>query len=294
MDPDVSEPRLEHLRHVGGALKWAAAKLKDVADRPYLEGERLLAAILREERVTLMAHPEWELQRVAARLFRTAVLRRATGMPLAHLLGRVEFMGMEFVVTPDVLVPRPETEVLVDAALAWVRGHRVTTVVDVGTGSGCIAVSIAAAIAPAPPLRVYGLDLSLAALSVARTNVLRHNVGSRVALVCSDLLSSLRSPIDLIVSNPPYVADSERMQLPPAVRQEPQIALFAGPEGLDVIDRLLEQAQRRLAVDGCMLVEIGETQSEAVRASARTAFPDAEISILPDLAGKDRVLRVVW
>jgi release factor glutamine methyltransferase len=275
---------------VGGALRWAAAKLDRVADRPYLEAERLLSALLQKERVALLAHPEWGLRKVETRLFCDAVLRRASGVPLPHLLGRIEFVGLEFVVTPDVLIPRPETELLVERGTAWLRDHAASTVVDVGTGSGCIAVALAVA---SPRVRILGLDLSAEALSVARTNVLRHALGRRVVLVRSDLLTPLRSPIDLIVSNPPYVASSEWDQLPTAVRQEPRKALWAGPEGLDVIDRLLRQARRRLAEGGCMLVEIGETQGEAVRASARTAFPDARISILPDLAGKDRVLQVL-
>ncbi|MGC9349092.1 MAG: peptide chain release factor N(5)-glutamine methyltransferase [Anaerolineae bacterium] len=280
----------KHIRDVGSALKWAAAQLDRVAERPYLEAERLLSALVQKERVALLAHPEWRLRKVETRLFRDAVLRRASGVPLPHLLGRVEFMGLEFVVTPDVLVPRPETELLVERGTAWLKEHAVNTVVDVGTGSGCIAAALAVAI---PSVRILGLDLSAEALSVARTNVLRHNLGRRVALVRGDLLTPIRAPIDLIVSNPPYVASSEWTQLPSVVRQEPRMALLAGPEGLDVIERLLRQAQRRLACGGCMLIEIGETQGEAVRTLARTAFRNARISILPDLAGKDRVLQVL-
>ncbi len=205
-----------------------------------------------------------------------------------------EFYGLTFSVTPDVLIPRPETERLVDLALAWIQGHRQPRVIDVGTGSGCIAVTLAVM---APGLRVYATDISAEALHVARANGRRNSVDARVTWLQADLLTPLAFPLDLIVSNPPYVADGEWEHLPTSVRSEPSLALLAGTEGLDVIRRLLVQAARRLSATGCLLVEIGEEQGRAVCSLARAAFSgpphrDVDIRLHRDLAGKDRILEV--
>lgn len=221
--------------------------------------------------------------------YAACVQRRAAGEPLPYITGQIEFFGLTFGVTPDVLIPRPETETLVEAALAWVKAHPDAVAVDVGTGSGCIAVTLAV---HAPSLRLYATDISPAALEVARANAERHDVAERITFLEGDLLIPLPEPVNLIVSNPPYVTDDEWDELPLSVQKEPRTALLSGADGLDAIRRLLAQAQTRLRPGGLMLVEIGERQGKAAQALAQAAFPQAEVAIVPDLAGKDRVLRI--
>lgn len=271
------------------ALRWATGVLGAVADRPRVEAEILLGSLLGRGRPHLLAHPERVLEREAAASFVSLVRRRAAGEPLPYLTGRMEFYGLEFAVTPDVLIPRPETELLVEEALAWLEHRSGVRAVDVGTGSGCVAVALARC---APRLRLCGVDLSAAALGVARSNARRHGVDDRVGFLQGDLLRPLAAPLDLVVSNPPYVATTEWDALPPSVRREPRLALLAGSSGLDAIRRLLPQAALRLRPGGLLLVEIGERQGEAVASLARTLFPRGDVAILRDLAGRERLLRV--
>lgn len=277
------------------ALQAAVAQLHPRVTRPRLEAELLLAHLLDVPRTAILAHPEAELTPSQARAYAAHVGRRAAGEPLPYITGTIEFFGLAFHVTPAVLIPRPETECLVTAALTWVRAHPGAVAVDVGTGSGCIAVTLAV---HAPELRLCAIDNARAALAVAQVNAQRHGVAHALAFVEADLLTPFpRSPagrLDLIVSNPPYVAQHEWAALPPSVRQEPRAALLAGPEGLDALRRLLAQAPGRLRAGGRLLVEIGASQGDAARALAQAAFFDrrVRVQILPDLAGRDRVLQV--
>ncbi len=276
--------------NIGKALLWAARELVHIAERPHLEAELLLMELRQCDRTTLFAHPEWELDPIQARRYADVVHRRAEGTPLPYITGHIEFFGLEFAVTSAVLIPRPETELLVERAMDWLQRHTSRRIVDIGTGSGCIAVTLAVM---QRALHITAGDISAAALAVAQTNARHHNVASRVTCIQADLLAPLSGPLDLILSNPPYVADPEWEQLPDSVRQEPRSALLAGPQGLDLIRRLLSQARHRLTPGGCMLVEIGEEQGNAVQALAQTAFPRACVNVLPDLAGKPRLLEVI-
>jgi release factor glutamine methyltransferase len=271
-------------------LNHASGKLAAVTNRPRLEAELLLAHLLEHSRVFFHAHPEMLLTPAQAEDYVSLVQRRASHEPLPYITGHIEFYGRKFVVTPDVLIPRPETELLVERALAWIEPQKVVRAVDVGTGSGCIAVTLAA---EAPALRIVATDLSANALRVARSNARRHSVENRIQSVQADLLGALSGPFDLIVSNPPYVARDEWNALPTSVRHEPGLALLAGPEGLDAIHRLLAQAKTMLRSGGLLLMEIGETQGDAVRVLARDIFPQADVHILKDLAKKDRLLSVM-
>jgi release factor glutamine methyltransferase len=274
----------------GEAVRWAVPQLREVTPSPRLEAELLLVQLLDRSRVYLLAHPEITLTTTQVETYTALVRRRASGEPLPYLTGRAEFFGLEFTLTPDVLIPRPETEVLVEEALAWLRANRAETVADVGTGSGCIVVALAV---HAPTLRCYATDTSRAALAVARANAERHAVAERVTFLEGDLLAPLPEAVDLIVSNPPYVGEDEWEALPPSVRREPRSALLSGSDGLDALRRLLQQAPAHLRPGGRMLVEIGERHGKAAQALARAAFPDADVRILPDLAGKDRALSVI-
>ncbi len=221
--------------------------------------------------------------------YQALVDRRACREPVALIVGTREFWGMEFEVTQDVLVPRPETELVVEEALAFANDHPCAAVFDVGTGSGCIAVAIAHEL---PHVRVVALDASKQALEVATRNVNRHGVADRVRVVYSDLFDQIDTIADLIVSNPPYVPASDQPSLPPEVRQyEPHSALFGGEDGLDVVRRLFNDAPRYLAAHGQLIVEFGFGQDAAVRDAATAAGWSIE-HVRADLQGIARTIRL--
>jgi release factor glutamine methyltransferase len=237
-------------------------------------------------RTALLAHPERPVTPEQESRFTELTARRAAHYPLPYLTGRAEFYGLDLWVTPEVLIPRPETELLVDLALA----QQPASVVDVGTGSGCVAIALAVHL---PRAFVYAIDVSSAALAVARGNAERHGVADRVRLIAGDLLTPRPRLVDLVVSNPPYVSADEWATLPQSVRDyEPRLALDGGPDGLAVIQRLLSEAPAVLRPGGVLLLEIGAGQADAVKYLAQTAFPQASMRIHPDLAGRDRVVEV--
>lgn len=271
---------------VGRTLAQARTKLDAVTESPLLEAEVLLAHVLDSPRAMLLAHSERILTADQLTDYQALVQQRVSNYPLPYLTGRVEFYGLEFEITPEVLIPRPETETLVDLALA----RRPETIVDVGTGSGCIAVALAARL---PQTTVCAIEISPAALAVARRNVERHDIADRVRLIAGDVLNPRPSPADLIVSNPPYIPTGDCASLPTSIRNhEPRQALDGGPDGLAVIRRLLAQAPAVLKPEGVLMVEIGADQGEAASRLAHTYFPEAAIRVHPDLAGRGRVLEI--
>jgi release factor glutamine methyltransferase len=218
--------------------------------------------------------------------YRELVARRTRREPMGYLLGRVEFWGLELEVSPAVLIPRPESEIIVEAALGAARGLAAPLIVDVGTGSGCLAVALASAL---PAARILAIDVSAPALAVARRNAARHGVARRIAFVRGDLLGPLRGEADLIVSNPPYVPRTERHNLQPEVRAyEPPEALFAGDDGLAVIRRLVAGAETHLRPSGWLIFELGIGQQPAVRALLEQSGRWHSIDIRPDLQGIPR------
>lgn len=244
--------------------------------------------VLNVSRSTLLTHPEHGLTTRQMDEYRALVADRALGHPLPYLTGTIEFYGLDIEVTPEVLIPRPETELLVELALA----RRPARVIDVGTGSGCIAVALAAHL---PDVAVYAIDISPSALAVAQRNAEQHEVADQIQFIVGDLLDRRPGPVDLIVSNPPYISADEWASLPSAIRHhEPRLALDGGPDGLQVIRRLLSQSEGLLESDGTLLVEIGANQGDDARDVAHTVFPDDStvIEVHPDLAGRDRVLEV--
>jgi release factor glutamine methyltransferase len=217
------------------------------------------------------------------------VARRQDREPLAYILGRREFYGLDFIVDRRVLVPRPETELLVERTLEW-AGSRLCplSLADVGTGSGCVAVVLAT---HQPQATIHALDASADALEVARANVTRHALACRVHLLQSDLLEQLPQQVDAIVANLPYVRSGELETLQPEVRDyEPQAALDGGPDGLAPMRRLLSQAAHHLQPGGAIFLEIGAGQGKATTELARHHFPRSSVGVLPDYAGHDRVL----
>ena len=279
---------------IEATLREAAARLSEAGvDSPRLDAELLLAHALGRDRAYLLAHPEQPLSPKQSTRFDALVARRAAREPLAYITGRRWFFGLEFEVTRDALIPRPETETLVEMALDWLArrdDREQPRVADVGTGSGAIAVSLAMHAA----VEIVALDASFAALRLARANARRHRVAARIHFVQGDLLAPLAATFDLIVANLPYIPTADLAHLMPEVRDyEPRSALDGGPDGLRVIERLLAQAPARLKKGGALLLEIGHGQGENASALARRYFPRARVEVHRDLAGRERVLAII-
>ena len=233
----------------GDAIAWAVETLRDTSETPRLDAEVLLAHTLGWSRARVLSRLQETISDEMLQQFRTLILRRAAREPVAYLVGRKEFYGLEFVVDRRVLVPRPETETLVDAALEWAKQRPGPLVIaDIGTGSGCIAVALAVHL---PQAHIYAIDLSSDALAVARQNVIRHHVDASVTLLTGDLLAPLPQPVDLLVSNPPYTVLDE---VDPGVRMhEPHLALDGGSDGLAVYRRLFAAAPSALRPGGARM-----------------------------------------
>ncbi len=282
--------------NVREALAWAGAKLANRKNNEaQLDAEVLLAHVLGWPRARLYAHPQRRLTTSQQALYREFIERRMASEPVAYLTGRKEFYGLDFFVDRRVLIPRPETELLVEGAIevvrrgTWRAGRPI--VADVGTGSGAIAVSLAVHL---PQVVIYATDVSPQALAVAAENCHRHGVEQRVRLLAGDLLEPLPEPVDVVVANLPYVSHAEYERLPPDVAgYEPRPALDGGRQGLDYIERLLSSARQHLNPNGVILLEIGATQGQAVTALARRYWPHAAVELRQDYAGLDRVV-AVW
>jgi release factor glutamine methyltransferase len=276
----------------------AAALLADAAATlaaagvaaPEWDAERLLGHVLGWDRATLVASPRDEVPAEAEARFRAVVARRAARVPLQHLLGTQAFWKHEFLVTPDALIPRPETEVLVEVSLGLVKGVERPVIVDVGTGSGCIALSIAAEREDA---EVHATDISGPALQVARRNARRLGLEGRVAFHEGQVLeplTGLEGRVHLVVSNPPYVDPADRQELAPEVRDhEPAEALFPPGDALSIYRRLVPGSAALLRAGGALAVEISPFIPDGVvRLFTEAGFP--EPSVRPDLAGRPRVV----
>ncbi|UCC65033.1 MAG: peptide chain release factor N(5)-glutamine methyltransferase [Anaerolineae bacterium] len=278
---------------LGSALAWAASQFSPlITDTPRLDAELLLAHCLGWGRDRLFAYPEYLLRDEQRRHFEALAGRHAQGEPIAYILGQQEFFGLDFFVDERVLIPRPETELLVEEAVAWLWTRepdcKRLLVADVGSGSGAIAVSLAV---ECPRLTLYATDTSAGALEVAAQNVKRHGVSERVRLLHGDLLAPLPEPVHLIAANLPYVSEAELAQLPPHIaRFEPRLALDGGPDGLAVVERLLAQARAYLQPEGAILLEIGVAQGDLALARAQSFFPDAQVQVRQDHGARDRLL----
>lgn len=269
------------------------------ADRARADSEYLLLHVFRRNdpernRAWLLAHRDHPASGEDRLAHRALLQRRLAGEPIQYITGEQEFYGLPFCVSPAVLIPRPETELLVEQVVAWARGEaggKMATprIVDVGTGSGAIAVALARAL---PQAAITASDLSDAALSMARANAARNGVGCRIRFLCGDLLAPVAGErFEVVVSNPPYVAGAERDALAVEVREhEPEMALFAGEDGLEIYRRLIPAAHAALAAGGLLALELGCGQDEAVtQLLAATGF--AAIEIDRDLRGIPRLAR---
>lgn len=286
-------------------IRQAVEQLEKVNNpTPRLDAEVLLAHVLGLERLKLHMYPEMEVSPPSAEMFQELLQRRTQGEPVAYLTGTQEFMGLDFGVSPAVLIPRPDTELLVESVQEYLQekavgeGQQTTWLAaDIGTGSGCIAISLAVLI---PGLTIMAVDLSREALKVAGENTVRHQVQDRVLLRHGDLLEPVREwtdkgrLLDVIVSNPPYITEEEMTQLAPSVAHyEPHGALAGGREGLDFYRRLTQEAPRLLRPGGLLAFEIGHEQGEAV-AGLMTQQGFSQIKVLKDLAGYHRVVLGRW
>ncbi len=269
------------------ALIGAVQQLEEAAvGSPRLNAEMLLMFVLGVGRAYLYGHPERELTAQEEASYAEAIAERARGVPAQYIIGHQEFWGLDFVVTPAVLIPRPETEHLVEAALELAQGIERPRIVDVGTGSGCIALALASELKRA---EIDAVDISADALEIAKANAARLQLADNVRFRTGNLLEGFGADeFDLVVSNPPYVGECEADKVQAEVRKfEPHVAVFGGPQGTEIVTQLLEQSHRVLKPGGHVLVEIGFSQSEKVRHLARE-FED--VHFVEDLQGIPRVL----
>ncbi len=237
------------------------------------------------DRAYLYAHPERDLSSEEDSHYDRALAERARGVPTQYITGHQEFWGMDFIVSPAVLIPRPETEHVIEAALALAASMDSPRIVDVGTGSGCIALALAKEL---PSAEIHATDISGEALEVARANAARHQLTSQIHFHRADLLHGLaHGAFDLVVSNPPYVGDTEEDKVQLEVRQfEPRQAVFAGPNGVEIIERLVPEALASLKPGGWVILEISETIAKEVRGLLAGW---EEVEITADLQGLPRV-----
>ncbi|MFC2007989.1 peptide chain release factor N(5)-glutamine methyltransferase [Chloroflexota bacterium] len=247
-----------------------------------LEGELLLRHALDTSRVQLYLDLHRELSPEHEEVFWKLIQRRLNGEPSAYITGQREFYGNNYYVNPNVLIPRPESELLVEEAIHLARQSNISTIAEIGTGCGAIAISLALSL---PEVRLYATDISASALKVARFNAENYAITDRLYLLEGDMLAPLPEPVDLIVANLPYVRESE---LPPT--GEPVQALNGGPDGLSKIYDFCHKISGKLSCGGSVLLEIGQGQGNAVANLLRNLFPSARIEITPDLSGIERMV----
>jgi release factor glutamine methyltransferase len=274
---------------IGIMLNNLISQLRQTSETANLDAQVLIAHFTGQSRSWVLAHPEAIVDPVQYEHIKQAAERLLRGESLPYIIGHWEFYGMDFTLTPDVLIPRPETELLVERAIHWLRlNPSRRKAVDVGTGSGCLGLSLARHI---PDLQLTMMDISAEALRVARLNAQKHRLIHNIEFRQADLLAGIDQPFDLICANLPYIPSSLLQTLPTA-RQEPPLALDGGPDGMRLISKLLEQAGNLLISGGFMLLEIEASQGEAVKSMARASFALSKINLLQDLAGHDRCLEI--
>lgn len=272
-----------------GSLNQAVARLTaENVPSPRMNAELLLMFTLSCDRAYLFAHPERQLTADEHARYNAALAERSRGVPAQYITGHQEFWGMDLIVNSSVLIPRPETEHVIEVVLKLPEGGALSEVriVDVGTGSGCIALALGKEL---PKAEIHATDLSLAALEIARTNAARHQLERRIHFHHADLLEGLTESFDIVVSNPPYVGESEEDTVQLEVRKfEPRSAVFAGQTGTEVIGRLIPQAHAALRPGGWFVMEISGTIADRVRALLGDW---EEVEVTPDLQAIPRVVR---
>lgn len=275
---------------LGALLAWGAQMLEEAkVESARLDAELLLGHSLLLSRAQLAAHLSRRLDALQIASFSSLLQRRKAREPLAYLVGQKEFYSLPFIVNPSVLIPRPDTETLVEEALVWANSRKRLRIFEVGTGSGCIAVTLAKHL---PQASIVAADSCFKALQVAKKNIEFHQVGAQVETLLWDVFTppsfSLKE-CDLMVSNPPYIPSTEIADLAPEIHYEPFEALNGGEDGLDYYRRIFEIAESQLAPKTGLILEIGSSQADAIQ-TLLSAYPSLEpLKIRKDLAGKDRV-----
>jgi release factor glutamine methyltransferase len=261
-------------------------------DDARLEAEVMLINVLQMPRHRIYAYQEQELTPRQEELLAQLVERRLKREPLAYMLGHKEFYGLDLAVKQGVLIPRPETELLVEQTLFLAMMHMEAgelVIAEPGTGSGAVSINLAIHL---PMARIYATELYSEALKVAEYNIVRHNVADRVTLLQGDLLDPVDEAVDVIVGNLPYVPTDVIPTLQPEIQWEPRESLDGGPDGMDIIRRLLHQAQDKLKQNGVIILEIDPQQVQPLEGLSRRLFPGASVSVEQDLARLDRILVV--
>lgn len=274
---------------IAEAIEMGAARLREEAiSDPKREASLLLRLALKRDAAFLYAHPEYRLNAVEAILYKAVVKRRAAHEPFQYISGTQEFYGLDFAVTPDVLIPRPETEILVEAAIDALKEIDQPTFCEIGVGSGCISV---ATLANVPNATAVGVDVSEKALAVAGSNAEINGVSNRLDLRISNIFENVpKESFDAVVSNPPYVPESDIEGLPSEVRLfEPHTALDGGDDGLDIVRRIVNESPKYLKPHGFLFLEIGWNQSEKVKTMLANDVWQ-QVNLLPDLQGIPRIV----
>jgi len=270
-------------------LEQTTTRIDSLSDSAALDAQVLLAHIVRQPRSWVLAHPETLLSPSQESTLEEALTALEAGTPLPYVVGHWEFYGLDFEVTPDVLIPRPETELLVEKALAWLeRRLDARTAIDVGTGSGCIGISLASRVRS---LKILTTDISRQALKVAQRNAEKFSVADRMEFICCDLLPPKKQPYDLIVANLPYIP-TKTMESLPVYGREPTMALDGGSDGLDLVRKLISLAPGYLSPGGMMMLEIESSQGMAALSLAYDTFSHASIHLHRDLADRDRLIEI--
>lgn len=274
---------------IQSALLYGRSQLTPHSPTPQLDARLLLEHLLDVPHSYLVVHPDQPLTAEQEQQYQLLIGRAEQQEPIPYITGHAPFFDFDLHVTPAVLIPRPETEQLVETAVAYAQHHNCQKAVDVGTGSGCIAIALARFL---PRVQVTAVDISPAALAIAQQNA-RQLAPDRIQFQQSDLLQAVTEPVDIIVANLPYVTSGEWQSLADGVKlHEPALALDGGEDGLALIRRLLKQANTRLRPNGAIFLEIGWQQGPGAQAEAQRCFPQASITVLPDYAGHDRIVKI--
>jgi release factor glutamine methyltransferase len=273
-------------------IEWitrARQQLAGISDTPGLDSELLVAKVKNRDRTWVLTHPEHWIEPGEEKSLQKMLNRRLSGEPLPYILGEWEFYGRKFTLNSSVLIPRPETEILVEAALGWLHSRPgCRKVLDVGTGSGSIAITLASEITD---LEMTASDISPQALEIAEANASKYHLSTRIRFIKSDLLADVPGRFHLVCANLPYIPSAQLLKNP-LLSFEPLSALDGGVDGMSLITQLLKELPGKLIHPSLVLLEIQYDQGEPLLAFARDQFPSAKIQILPDLSGLPRTLRI--
>lgn len=268
-------------------LRQIHNQLSSPSESPYLDALVLLGHVTGKSKSEILTHPSPSLTQEQEKILSEGIRKLNDGIPLPYVIGSWEFYQLSFVVTPDVLIPRPETEGLVELALGWFQSHPGRRkCLELGTGSGCIAISLAKNL---PDLHILATDISNKALTVALENAHGHQVEDQIEFIISDLLAGIGSKIDLLVANLPYIPSNKLKSLP-VYQTEPHLALDGGPDGLHYIKEVLASAAQILNPGGGIFLELDEECGVTAHSIAGSHFPESDLTLSRDLAGQDRYL----